>query len=93
MAGFDNEVVYGSNVDFTGNTTVTGQVTADGELLIGATAAPNIRVGSLTSTDGSIDITVGAGTIDLEVDDSVAITFTADSGSATPVANNINIFV
>lgn len=67
MAGFDNNVMYADNVDFTGSTSPTAQVTADGELLIGSTVAPNIRVGSLTSTGGTITITVGAGTINLDL--------------------------
>lgn len=53
------------NVNFTGANPTVGEVTADGQLLIGATAAPNIRVGSLTSLDGSIDISAGPGTLDI----------------------------
>ena len=56
MAGFDNEVIYGTNVDFRGVTPVVGQITTDGQLLIGSTAAPNIQAGSITSPDGSITI-------------------------------------
>lgn len=72
MPGFDNNVVYASNVDFSNSATVTGQVTADGQLLIGATASPNIRVATLTAGAG-ISITNGAG----------AITIT-NTGSAFP---------
>jgi hypothetical protein len=54
MAGFDNETVYGSNVDFTGNATVSPTVTTNGQLLIGSTATPNIQVGVLNSPDSSI---------------------------------------
>lgn len=95
MAGFDNEVMYANNVDFSGSATVTGQVTADGQLLIGATATPNIRVGSLGSSDGSITWTVGAGTITGQVTGgtSVGKTITGDTGGAlSPVAGNWNIF-
>jgi len=62
MPGFDNSVVYADNVDFSGGTPVTGKVTADGQLLIGSTAAPYIRVATLTA-GGGIGITNGAGTI------------------------------
>lgn len=67
--GFRHDgVVKCCNFNFTGNDALTtGQVTADGQLMIGATAFPNIRVGSLTSTGGSITITPGAGTINLDL--------------------------
>ncbi len=65
MAGIDNEVLYGSNVDFRGVEPVIGQMTANGQLLIGSAVAPFIRVANLTSNDGSVTITNGAGTIDL----------------------------
>ena len=66
MAGFDNDIMYATNVDFSSGNPVTGKVTTDGQLLIGSTAAPNIRVGSLTSSGGTVTITTGAGTINLE---------------------------
>lgn len=60
MAGFDNEVVYGSNVDFTGSATVSATVVTDGQLIIGSTATnvggTHINVGVLTSPDSSITI-------------------------------------
>lgn len=65
MAGFDNDVVYGTNIDLRGVKPVVGQFTTDGQLLIGATASPYARIGSLTSNDDSITITNGPGTIDL----------------------------
>jgi hypothetical protein len=61
MAGFSNETVYGKNVNFTG-TTKTPTVTSDGQLLIGSTTLPNIRVNTLTAGSG-INITNGNGTI------------------------------
>lgn len=54
MAGFDNDTMYASNVDFSGGSPVTGKVTANGQLLVGSTASPNIKVGRITSPDGSI---------------------------------------
>lgn len=42
-------------------------VTTNGQLMIGSTAAPNIRVGNLTSTGGTITITNGPGTINLDL--------------------------
>jgi hypothetical protein len=74
MPGFDTDqvggggLVYCTNVDFTGTSFTAGtrQVTADGQLLIGSSVTPNIRVGSLASADGSVTITTGHGTINLK---------------------------
>ena len=65
MAGFNNEVVYGTNVDFTGNALVTPQMVADGSLLIGSTASPNIKVGNIISSDNYIAVNNQSGQIDL----------------------------
>ncbi len=92
MAGIDNEVLYGSNVDFRGVEPVIGQVTADGQLLIGSTASPNIRVGNLTSLGGTLTITNGAGTINLETTGGMAAdSFPTNSGTATPAAGVLNV--
>lgn len=66
MAGFSNETVYGTNVDFSGSATVNPTVTANGQLLIGATAAPNIRVSTLTAGTG-VSITNGPGSITISL--------------------------
>lgn len=58
MAGFDNDVMYADNVDFSGGYPVTGKVTTDGQLLIGNTAGPNIQVGNITSTTLTIGYSV-----------------------------------
>lgn len=87
MAGIDNDVLYGANVDFTGSSLVSAQVTANGQLLIGSTAAPNIRVGNLTSLDSSVTITNGAGTIDLSVVSTVFPWTTATTNTALLVNN------
>lgn len=87
MSGFDNDTVFANNVDFSGGNPVTGKVTTDGQLLIGSTAAPNIRVGSLTSSGGTIAFTVGAGTINAETS---GTSTTQPGGSwtvGTPTAN------
>lgn len=54
MAGIHNEILYGVNVDFTGGTVPTAQVVSDGQLLIGAASAPNIRVGDLVQPAAGI---------------------------------------
>ena len=92
MAGFDNDVLYADNVDFSGGSPVTGKITANGQLLIGSSVAPHIRVGSLTSTDGSLAITNSAGGINLAVAAAPSsLQFTTDSGNATPAADVITI--
>ncbi len=91
MAGFDNEVLWANNVDFRGIDPPSAQVTADGQLLIGATASPNIRAGSVTSTGGTITITTGAGTLNLESAAAVPTTFNTDGTSATPAGNILAI--
>lgn len=65
MAGFDNDVMYATNVDFTGGSPVVGKMVADGQLMIGSTVSPYIRVGTLASTNGTVTITNSAGGINL----------------------------
>lgn len=71
MPGFDyggafGAILFADNVDFSGasSTSGTAQVTADGELLIGAGSSPHIRVNTLTAGTG-ITITNGPGTIEI----------------------------
>jgi hypothetical protein len=64
MPGFDSGVVFARNVDFSGEfvNKGTAKMVADGQLLIAATDAPNIRVSTLTAGTG-INITNGPGQI------------------------------
>lgn len=84
--------MYADNVSFDG-TPRGDPVTLDGQLLIGSTAAPHIRVGNLTSLDNSITITNGEGTIDLAASESpISLTITGDDAIAlSPVTDNWNI--
>lgn len=74
MAGFSNDVMYADNVRFDGGKQ-PGQVNADGQLLIGATASPNIRVATLTAGAG-ISITNGAGSITIGTTGPTGLTWT-----------------
>lgn len=62
MPGFHDDVMFANNVDFSGAALPTAQVTTNGQLLIGSTIAPNIRVATLTPGAG-IAITNGAGSV------------------------------
>ncbi len=67
MSGFGNDsggrgVVYSDNVDFSGSLNPQAQVLADGQLLIGSSVSPNIRVNTLTPGTG-VSISNGNGTI------------------------------
>lgn len=95
MAGFGDDasgfdVVYADNVDFSGGATPTAQITTDGQLLIGNTAgSPKIRVGTLTSTGGSVAITYSAPNINLEVSPGSAITKIAVDTFTGPGTNPV----
>lgn len=83
--------MYANNVNFSG--AKTAAVTTNGQLLIGSTASPNIRVGNLTSSNGTLTITNGAGTIDLIVasGSGTVMTLTGNSGTVSPTSGNINV--
>lgn len=101
MAGIRDEVIYGSNVDFSGASLPSGQMTTDGQLLIGSTASPNIKVGTLTGGTG-ITITNSSGGITIDSDNNgdvsgpgVAVTDNAitrwDGTTGTIIQNSVGI--
>lgn len=65
-------------------------VGTNGQVLIGATGA-DPAFATLTSTGGTITYTTGPNTLNLEASATVATTYTADSGTATPALNNLNV--
>ena len=84
--GTTNHAVQVGNVG--GSLTSLG-VGTNGQVLLGATAADPSFV---TPTAGSgLSITTNSTTLEYAVASSVAITFAADSGTATPAANTITI--
>lgn len=93
MAGFENNVLLATNVNFDTLSPKPhfGIVTTDGQLLIGSTVAPFIRAGLLTSGDGSINFTLGNGTIDMSAAGVSSLLFKTDSGNASPSSSQIRI--
>lgn len=83
-------VMHADNASFDG-TKRSGVLNTDGQLWIGASSGARVRRGALSSTGGTIAITVGPGTINLEAGGSVATTYVANTGSATPVAGILNV--
>lgn len=93
MAGITNDILSADNVNFTGSDSTVGTVTTDGELLIGSTATPNIKVGTLTSPNSSITIGYSDPNITVDVNgSSVGQTITGNTGGAlSPTSGNWNI--
>lgn len=95
MAGFSNDIMFADNVNFAGGKSAT--VTTDGQLLIGSTASPNIRVGTITSPLGTLSIGYSSPNITLDLaGGSTGIDSIATDSGASPVFPNaaglINIF-
>ncbi len=98
MPGFANtpigeSLMWSDNVDFSGAVIPTATITLDGQLLIGSTTTPHIRVGTLIAGAGiSITNASGSITVGLIGGGSAVETLTGDSGVASPSLNNINVF-
>jgi len=104
MPGFANDasgnsIMWSDNVDFSGAVIPSRSVTTNGQLLIGSTAAPNIKTGTLTSPSGSITLGYSAPNITLEVSGGTTtvqtltpdLDFDGTSGTpVTPQAGTIN---
>jgi hypothetical protein len=95
MAGFNNEVVYGSNVDFSGAIHAAPTILTNGQLIIGTTAlnvgGTHINIGQLTSPNSTITIGYSSPNITLSAAATIATTYQADSGTATPALNILNV--
>ena len=64
MAGFDNDNVYFLGIDTRGVKPIVNQMTTDGQLLIGSTAAPHIKAGFITAGPG-VTVTNSSGGIQI----------------------------
>lgn len=85
MPGFANGVMNADNVRFDG-TTYPGSVTADGQLLIGSTAYPYIRVNTITPGPG-VTVTNAPGSITLSCTGG-GMAWTTIGASGTLAVNN-----
>ena len=92
MPGFANGVMFADNVQFNGSDN-PASVTSNGQLLIGSSVSPNIRVGTLTPGPG-VSITNGNGsiTIGLSGGGTAVEHLTGNSGGQLnpDVSNNFN---
>jgi hypothetical protein len=98
MPGFDGQVVWASNIDFSDPMGIafshSGGITTAGALFIGTGVAPpgvQIAPGAITGSGGVI---VSYSSPNINIDGSgagTATTYTEDAGTATPAANILNI--
>jgi hypothetical protein len=93
MPGFDNGCVYfEAGIDPRGTPPVVNQMGVNGRLLIGSAVSPYVVCNTMTSAGGTVTITNGPGTINLEAGGGVPTTFTAENATTcAPVLNNLNI--
>jgi hypothetical protein len=66
MAGSDNEVLFGSGLDLSGDTDVENRLDADGKIYIGSSSG-NPQATIPTSTDSAVSIVPGDGTLDIQI--------------------------
>lgn len=76
------------NVDFSGSIDPAPSVTTDGQLLIGSTSTPNIKVGTLTSPDSSITIGYSSPNITIETASQSLLTWTDKATSFSAAERN-----
>jgi len=84
-----DDTTVGPLISSTGVVSGLGAMT-DGQLVIGSTGVDPV-LANLASAGGTVTITNGAGTINLEAGASIPTTFNADAGSATPALNILTV--
>lgn len=87
MSGFDNEVLIADNVDFRGVKPYSAQMTTDGQMLIGSSVSPKIRVGTI-SNGTNISWTFGNGTASAGLSGQIAVS-NGGTGVATLPAYSV----
>lgn len=86
MAGFDNDNVWFAGIDTRGVKPIVNQMTTDGQILIGSTALPHIKVGTIAAGPGIV-VTPGSGTITISAAGG-GVTWQNISASQTLAVNN-----
>lgn len=81
-SGFSNDVCVAKNFNTRDDGTKTATITADGQMMIGATAAPNVRAGFLSAGSGKISVSNGPGSVTL---DAVEAAFDINNLGGTPL--------
>lgn len=85
--GFES-IMWSDNVDFSGSHPAVKSITANGQLLIGSTIAPNIKTGVLASPDSSITIGYSSPNITLMVNTALLFKWQDVSGAFISNRNN-----
>jgi hypothetical protein len=83
-------ITFTDNMSFDG-TERGGAMTTNGQLWIGSTIGRHVKLGSLSSPDGSVTIGYSSPNITLQAGASIPTTFIENTGSAVPAANTLNI--
>lgn len=86
MQGFQNNVAYFQGIDTRGVRPIANQMVADGQLIIGSTAAPNMVVNTLTAGTG-IGIVNGSGSITINASGG-GLKWTVITGASQAMAVN-----
>jgi len=81
-----NALIVGAGV----NPVVSLAAATDGQIPIGSTGLDPV-IANITSASATISITNGAGSIDLNVGGTVAVSFDGDSGTATPAIGVLTV--
>jgi len=94
VSGFDNDVVFGLNVDFSTAGALGGNATilTDGQMLIGTTAlnvgGTHINVGTITSPNSSIVVGFSTPNITLQTNTSIIGVWTDEATSFAAASGN-----
>ncbi len=90
----DESITFTDNMSFDG-TERGGKMTTNGQLWIGSTASRHVKLGSLTSSDGSVTVGYSSPNITLTIPGGTTVgkTITGDiGGPLSPTSGNWNIF-
>ena len=86
MAGADNEVLYGSGLDLSGDSDVENRLDSDGKIYIGSSTGPPLATVP-ASSDNALNVVVGDGTIDFQIGTGLTGTFLQKSLNLSDLAN------